>query len=101
MFHAASDGLEALVQLRAGSAPDLILLDMLMPVLDGWRFLEEMCVDYYETATHFFVHANVYPEIPLNEQPLFMLHWEKLLAPTLPHVQAAPLPSPASLPLHG
>jgi CheY-like chemotaxis protein len=38
----ASDGLEALVQLRAGSVPDLILLDMLMPVLDGWRFLEEI-----------------------------------------------------------
>jgi CheY-like chemotaxis protein len=38
----AADGLEALVQLRAGSAPDLILLDMLMPVLDGWRFLDEI-----------------------------------------------------------
>jgi serine/threonine protein phosphatase 1 len=50
-----------------------------------WRFLEETCVDYYETATHFFVHANAYPDIPLNEQPLTMLHWEKL-GPTLPHL---------------
>lgn len=50
-----------------------------------WRFLEETCVDYYETATHFFVHANAYPDIPLDEQPLYMLHWEKLGA-TFPHV---------------
>jgi serine/threonine protein phosphatase 1 len=52
---------------------------------EHWRFLEETCVDYYETETHFFVHANAYPDIPVNEQPLYMLHWEKL-GPTLPHV---------------
>jgi serine/threonine protein phosphatase 1 len=50
-----------------------------------WRFLEEICVDYYETSTHFFVHANAYPDIPLNEQPLYMLHWEKI-GPTFPHL---------------
>jgi serine/threonine protein phosphatase 1 len=52
---------------------------------DHLRFLEETCVDYYETEAHFFVHANAYHDIPLAEQPLFMLHWEKL-GPTLPHV---------------
>jgi serine/threonine protein phosphatase 1 len=50
-----------------------------------WRFLEDTCVDYYEAATHFFVHANAYPDIPVPEQPLYMLHWEKL-GPTFPHV---------------
>jgi CheY-like chemotaxis protein len=35
----AANGLEALAILRAGPPPDLILLDMLMPVLDGWHFL--------------------------------------------------------------
>ncbi len=50
-----------------------------------WRFLEETCVDHYETDTHLFVHANAYPDIPLNEQPDYMLFWEKL-GPTLPHV---------------
>jgi CheY-like chemotaxis protein len=25
-----------------GERPDLILLDMLMPVLDGWRFLQQV-----------------------------------------------------------
>jgi CheY-like chemotaxis protein len=36
----AANGREALDRLRAGPAPDLILLDMLMPVLDGWHFLK-------------------------------------------------------------
>jgi CheY-like chemotaxis protein len=35
-----ADGEDALKQLRAGPRPDLILLDMLMPVLDGWHFLD-------------------------------------------------------------
>jgi CheY-like chemotaxis protein len=35
----AEHGEEALNYLRNGPPPDLILLDMLMPVLDGWHFL--------------------------------------------------------------
>jgi two-component system chemotaxis response regulator CheY len=38
----AADGQEALDLLHAGPAPDLILLDMLLPVLDGWLFLERI-----------------------------------------------------------
>jgi two-component system chemotaxis response regulator CheY len=38
----AADGQEALDLLRSGPAPDLILLDMLLPVLDGWLFLERL-----------------------------------------------------------
>jgi CheY-like chemotaxis protein len=38
----AADGQQALELLRAGPAPDLILLDMLMPVLDGWHFLQQI-----------------------------------------------------------
>jgi CheY-like chemotaxis protein len=36
------NGREALSLLRAVGAPDLILLDMLMPALDGWAFLHEL-----------------------------------------------------------
>jgi CheY-like chemotaxis protein len=36
----AVDGHEAMDRLRAGPAPDLILLDMMTPRMDGWRFLE-------------------------------------------------------------
>jgi CheY-like chemotaxis protein len=37
----AADGAEALSLVRATPAPDLILLDMLTPVADGWCFLRE------------------------------------------------------------
>jgi CheY-like chemotaxis protein len=36
----AANGHEALDLLHAGPRPDLIILDMLMPVLDGWHFLQ-------------------------------------------------------------
>ncbi|HTV18000.1 MAG TPA: response regulator [Polyangiaceae bacterium] len=38
---AAADGADALAQLRAGRAPCLILLDLMMPVMDGWTFCRE------------------------------------------------------------
>ena len=44
-----------------------------------WRFLEDTQATY-EADTHFFVHANAFPEIPLDEQPEYMLFWEKLQA---------------------
>ena len=38
----AADGRSALDQLRAGGdRPCLILLDLMMPVMDGWQFREE------------------------------------------------------------
>ena len=33
-----SNGLEALEALRASPKPDLILLDLMMPIMDGWQF---------------------------------------------------------------
>ncbi len=50
-----------------------------------WRFLEEALVDWYEIDTHFFVHANAYPDVPLFDQPDYMLRWEALVDPR-PHV---------------
>ena len=37
----ARDGSDALAQLHAGLRPALILLDLVMPGMNGWRFLEE------------------------------------------------------------
>jgi serine/threonine protein phosphatase 1 len=42
-----------------------------------WQFLEAT-LPYHEIDTHFFVHANVYHELPLAEQHDHMLYWEKL-----------------------
>lgn len=49
-----------------------------------WEFLESATVPFAETPTHFFVHANAYPDVPLAEQPDFMLHWESFDDPP-PH----------------
>ena len=42
-YHAVpvANGQEAMDCLQAGLAPDLILLDMILPVFDGWKFLEQ------------------------------------------------------------
>jgi two-component system chemotaxis response regulator CheY len=38
----AHNGEQALELLQRGLVPHLVLLDMLMPVADGWRFLERL-----------------------------------------------------------
>ncbi|HKI38314.1 MAG TPA: metallophosphoesterase family protein [Gemmataceae bacterium] len=45
---------------------------------EHWDFLENVCVAWYETDTHIFVHANVYPDLPMDEQPDYMLRWESI-----------------------
>jgi len=40
----AADGVEALSQMRA-TKPDLVLLDVMMPLLDGWQVLEQAQAD--------------------------------------------------------
>ena len=46
-----------------------------------WGFLDKRLVDYHETDTHIFIHANLFPDIPLDEQPEEMLFWEFLTWP--------------------
>jgi len=41
-----------------------------------WQFLEDETRAWFETETHFFVHANAYADCALEEQPDFMLYWE-------------------------
>jgi serine/threonine protein phosphatase 1 len=45
---------------------------------DHWAFLEHGLVPYFETDTHLFVHAGVYPDYDLHEQPENVLYWEFL-----------------------
>ena len=49
-----------------------------------WRFIEERCVDCWEADTHFFVHASAYPDVPLYEQPRYILYWGRFNNPQ-PH----------------
>jgi serine/threonine protein phosphatase 1 len=44
---------------------------------DHWHFIEHQLVDYLETDTHIFVHANAYPDMAMAEQPDYMLRWER------------------------
>ena len=41
----ARNGKDALGQLRGGLRPSAILLDLLMPEMDGWQFREEQVAD--------------------------------------------------------
>lgn len=40
-----TNGQAALDRLRSGARPDLILLDLMMPVLDGWQFRNQQLLD--------------------------------------------------------
>jgi serine/threonine protein phosphatase 1 len=47
----------------------------------------DSCQTYYETHTHFFVHANYKPQVPLDRQDRFTLLWLSLrdYVPEGPH----------------
>lgn len=38
-------------------------------------FFLQTCRDFYETETHFFVHAGYVPDLPLDRQPREALRW--------------------------
>jgi serine/threonine protein phosphatase 1 len=89
MLDAVADGDSFKLWLACGGVETLTSYGAVCPDADAfalipqnhWRFLREALVDYHETDTHFFVHANAHPELPLDEQPQYILLWEKLCEP--------------------
>jgi serine/threonine protein phosphatase 1 len=51
---------------------------------EHWEFLEMGCRRFFETETHFFVHASADPNLPLDRQSDYTLFWEKFYDPP-PH----------------
>ncbi|MCD0460142.1 metallophosphoesterase family protein [Roseiconus lacunae] len=51
---------------------------------DHWHFLESCLRSHYTSESHFFVHANADAEVPIDEQPDYMLYWESFGNPR-PH----------------
>lgn len=51
---------------------------------EHWGFLEQVCVNSFEIEKHLFVHANADPRLPLADQPIAMLRWQKFYDPP-PH----------------
>jgi len=57
-------------------------LDRIPP--EHWGFLER-CRDWYETSTHIFAHASFDPDLDMEQQPTYVLHWQRLSVDALPH----------------
>jgi len=81
MLSARSQGLDYFeAWLRSGGEPTLLsygaasLDEIPKP---HWEFIEST-LPFYETRTHFFVHANVFPHLPLREQPDSVIYWERI-----------------------
>jgi len=54
---------------------------------EHWHFLDETCRPWFETERHIFVHANLDPELALDDQPPEQIYWEKFSADwAIPHV---------------
>ena len=53
----AANGKEALDIIHDGARPGLALLDLMMPVMDGWHFLEELDVHVPIVVVSAYVHG--------------------------------------------
>ena len=57
----AANGREALAYLALGDRPDVILLDLMMPVMDGWEFRRQQVTDPALAAVPVVVLSAVEP----------------------------------------
>ena len=69
-------GVQALASYTPGNELRADALAAVPP--EHWAFLEYGLVPYFETDTHLFVHAGLYPDHELHEQSESILYWEFL-----------------------
>jgi len=55
----AENGRDALMKMRRGERPCLVLLDLMMPIMDGWKFWKELVNDQTLAATPVVVVSGV------------------------------------------
>ena len=87
----ARNGEQAIARLREGMRPDLILLDLMMPVMDGWQFrafqladpdlaqLPVVAMSASGTAQARAIHADAYVDKPFNISDLLSVVHRVLL----------------------
>lgn len=57
---------------------------------EHWHFVQNCCVDWWETDHYLFAHATIDPSKPLAEQPPEKLFWQKFDFPS-PHISGKTL----------
>jgi CheY-like chemotaxis protein len=77
----ASDGREALNYLRDASPPGIIILDLMMPVMDGWEFLRHQAHDPTLLDIPVIVVTAMPPRHPLRAKAVLQkpIQFESLL----------------------
>jgi CheY-like chemotaxis protein len=75
----ARHGAEALAYLKSGRKPCIIVLDLMMPVMDGWTFSEEMQKDPELAAIPILVVSAVGRQDPRNAKMNAVEHLSKPL----------------------
>jgi CheY-like chemotaxis protein len=53
----AAHGKDALNALQQGPKPDAIILDLMMPIMDGWQFLDAKALDEAIRAVPVLIHT--------------------------------------------
>ena len=43
-----------------------------------WHFMENTCKSYHENDDHIFVHGGVLPDLPISEQSIQTLYWQRI-----------------------
>lgn len=84
----AGHGQEALQLLRGGAFPDLMLIDLMMPVMTGWQLLEVLGQDDRLQAIPVLVFSAAHEASPLpgaREVLTKPVHLERLLSAIARH----------------